>query len=330
MAGPACYAPARMAIGIDAAGSVRAPSGSLRRKLHRSRYLYALFAAPFAFFVLFEYAPLYGVLIAFKEIKVFRGLGAMLTAPGVGFKHFEQYLTDPYFWQLVRNTVLLQALGLAVGFPAPIILALMLNEVRAAPFKRVIQSITYLPHFISLVVICGMIVNFVATDGVVNDLLAFLGLGRTPFLVRPEWFRPIYVASEVWQDVGWGSIIYLAALTNVDPQLYEAAALDGAGRLRQLRHVTWPGILPTVVILFILNVGRIMEVGYQKIILLYTGATYETADVISTFVYRRGLIQSDFSYATAVGLFTSVIGIVLVISANRISRSLGGGDLSLW
>ena len=323
MAGPACYAPARMAIGIDAAGSVRAPSGSLRRKLHRSRYLYALFAAPFAFYVLFEYAPLYGVLIAFTDTKVFRGLGAMLTAPGVGFKHFEQYLTDPYFWQLARNTVLLQALGLAVGFPAPIILALMLNEVRAAPFKRVIQSITYLPHFISLVVICGMIVNFVATDGVVNDFLAVLGLPRTSFLVRPEWFRPIYLASEVWQDVGWGSIIYLAALTNVDPQLYEAAALDGAGRLRQLRHVTWPGILPTVVILFILALGRIMEVGYQKIILLYTGATYETADVISTFVYRRGLIQSDFPYATAVGLFTSVIGVVFVVSANRISRSLG-------
>ncbi len=317
-----------MANGIGTAGGVRAPSSSLRRKLHRSRYLYALFAAPFAFYVLFEYAPMYGVLIAFKEIKVFRGLGAMLAAPGVGFKYFEQYLSDPYFWNLVRNTVLIQVLGLAVGFPAPIILSLLLNEVRAVAFKRVIQSITYLPYFISQVVICGMIVNFVATDGVVNDFLAFLGLPRTSFLVRPEWFRPIYIASDVWEHVGWGSIIYLAALTNVDPQLYEAASLDGAGRLRQLRHVTWPGILPTVVILFILALGRIMEVDYQKIILLYTGATYETADVISTFVYRRGLLQSDFSYATAVGLFTSVICIVFVVSANRISRSLG--ETSLW
>lgn len=317
-----------MADSISTAGSVRSWS-SLRRKLHRSRYLYVLFAAPFLFYVLFEYAPMYGVLIAFKEIKVFRGLGAMLSAPGVGFKYFELYLSDPYFWKLVRNTVLIQALGLAVGFPAPIVLALMLNEVRAVAFKRVIQSITYLPHFISLVVICGMIVNFVATDGVVNDFLAFLGLPRTPFLVRPEWFRAIYVGSDVWQDVGWGAIIYLAALTTVDQQLYEAASLDGAGRWRQLRHVTWPGILPTVVILFILALGRIMDVGYQKIILLYTGATYETADVIATFVYRRGLIQSDFSYATAVGLFTSVIGILFVVSANRISRSLGGG-VSLW
>ncbi len=317
-----------MADSISTAGSVRSWS-PLRRKLHRSRYLYVLFAAPFLFYVLFEYAPMYGVLIAFKEIKVFRGLGAMLSAPGVGFKYFELYLSDPYFWKLVRNTVLIQALGLAVGFPAPIVLALMLNEVRVIAFKRAIQSITYLPHFISLVVICGMIVNFVATDGVVNDFLAFLGLPRTPFLVRPEWFRAIYVGSDVWQDVGWGAIIYLAALTTVDPQLYEAAALDGAGRWRQLRHVTWPGILPTVVILFILALGRIMDVGYQKIILLYTGATYETADVIATFVYRRGLIQSDFSYATAVGLFTSVIGILFVVSANRISRSLGGG-VSLW
>ena len=317
-----------MADSISTAGSVRSWS-SIRRKLHRSRYLYVLFAAPFLFYVLFEYTPMYGVLIAFKEIKVFRGLGEMLSAPGVGFKYFELYLSDPYFWKLVRNTVLIQALGLAVGFPAPIVLALMLNEVRAVAFKRAIQSITYLPHFISLVVICGMIVNFVATDGVVNDFLAFLGLPRTPFLVRPEWFRAIYVASNVWQDVGWGAIIYLAALTTVDPQLYEAASLDGAGRWRQLRHVTWPGILPTVVILFILAMGRIMEVGYQKIILLYTGATYETADVIATFVYRRGLIQSDFSYATAVGLFTSVIGILFVVSANRISRSIGGG-VSLW
>lgn len=315
-----------MADSISTAGSVRSWS-SLRRKLHRSRYLYVLFAAPFLFYVVFEYAPMYGVLIAFKEIKVFRGLGDMLAAPGVGFKYFELYLADPYFWQLVRNTVLIQALGLAVGFPAPIVLALMLNEVRAIAFKRVIQSITYLPHFISQVVICGMIVNFVATDGVVNDFLAFFGLPRTPFLVRPEWFRPIYVASDVWQHVGWGAILYLAALTTVDPQLYEAASLDGAGRWRQLRHVTWPGILPTVVILFIFAMGRIVEVGYQKIILLYTGATYETADVIATFVYRRGLIQSDFSYATAVGLFTSVIGILFVVSTNRISRHSGH---SLW
>ena len=318
-----------MADSVSTAGSARsAPSVSIRRKLHRSRYLYLMFAAPFLFYVLFEYAPMYGVLIAFKEIKVFRGLGAILSAPGIGFKHFEQYLTDPYFWTLVRNTVLIQVLGLAVGFPAPIVLAMMLNEVRAIAFKRAIQSITYMPHFISLVVICGMIVNFVSTDGVVNNFLAFLGFQRTAFLVRPEWFRPIYIASDIWQHVGWGSIIYLAALTNVDPQLYEAASLDGAGRWRQLRHVTWPGIVPTVVILFILALGRIMEVGYQKIILLYTGATYETADVIATYVYRRGLIESDFSYATAVGLFTSVIGIAFVVSANRISRSLG--ETSLW
>ena len=318
-----------MADSVSTAGKVRpAPSVSIRRKLHRSRYLYLMFAAPFLFYVLFEYAPMYGVLIAFKEIKVFRGLGAILSAPVIGFKHFEQYLTDPYFWTLVRNTVLIQVLGLAVGFPAPIVLAMMLNEVRAIAFKRAIQSITYMPHFISLVVICGMIVNFVSTEGVVNNFLAFLGFQRTAFLVRPEWFRPIYIASDIWQHVGWGSIIYLAALTNVDPQLYEAASLDGAGRWRQLRHVTWPGILPTVVILFILALGRIMEVGYQKIILLYTGATYETADVIATYVYRRGLIESDFSYATAVGLFTSVIGIAFVASANRISRSLG--DTSLW
>lgn len=299
-----------------------------KRKIHRDRYLYLLFGLPFLFYLLFHYLPIYGVLIAFKRIVVFRGLGEILGAPWVGLRYFQEYLTDPYFWKLARNTVLIRLYGLIWGFPSPIILALLLNEVRNGTFKRLVQSITYLPHFISLVVICGMIVNFLATDGLVNQMIGRLGIEAIPFLTRPEWFRTIYIGSDIWQHAGFGSIIYLAALTNIDPQLYEAAEIDGAGRWRQLVHVTLPGIAPTITILFILRLGRIMEVGYQKIILLYNGATYETADVISTYVYRRGLINSDFAYATAVGLFTSLIGLVFVYTANRMARALG--ETSLW
>jgi putative aldouronate transport system permease protein len=298
------------------------------KRLSENRYLYALFALPFLYYILFRYLPIYGVLIAFKRIVVFRGLGEIFSAPSVGLKHFRQYLSDPYFWKLARNTVLIRLYGIVWGFPAPIILALLLNELRNDKFKRVIQSITYLPHFISLVVICGMLINFLSTEGLINQLLGLFRVPATNYLAKPEWFRTIHVGSDIWQHVGFGSIIYLAALTNIDLQLYEAAAIDGAGRWRQLIHVTMPGIAPTITILFILRLGRIMEVGYQKIILLYNGATYETADVISTYVYRRGLINSDFAYATAVGLFTSLIGLVFVYTANRIARAVG--ETSLW
>ncbi len=300
----------------------------IRKQLAANRYLYILFALPFLYYIAFRYLPIYGVLIAFKKIVVFRGLGEIMGAPWVGFLYFKQYLSDPYFWKLARNTVLIRFYGIVWGFPSPIILALMLNELRNDKFKRVIQSITYLPHFISLVVVCGMLISFLSTEGLINRMLGIFGTTPANFLAKPEWFRVIFVGSDIWQHVGFGTIIYLAALTNIDPQLYEAAAIDGAGRWRQLIHVTFPGLAPTITILFILRLGRIMEVGYQKIILLYNGATYETADVISTYVYRRGLIQSDFAYATAVGIFSSLIGLVFVYTANRIARAVG--ETSLW
>ncbi len=302
--------------------------GYIRKQLSANRYLYALFALPLLYYIFFHYLPIYGVLIAFKRIVVFRGLGEIMKAPWVGLKYFRQYLSDPYFWTLARNTVLIRLYGIIWGFPAPIVLAVLLNELRNDKFKRIIQSITYLPHFISLVVICGMLVNFLSTEGLINRFLGAFGFEPTSFLAKPEWFRTIYISSDIWQHVGFGSIIYLAALTSIDPQLYEAAAIDGANRWGRLIHVTLPGLASTITILFILRLGRIMEVGYQKIILLYNGATYETADVISTYVYRRGLIQSDFAYATAVGLFTSLIGLVFVYSANRVARSVG--ETSLW
>jgi putative aldouronate transport system permease protein len=219
-------------------------------------------------------------------------------------------------------------LDLLIGFPAPIILALLLNEMRFEPFKRLVQTVTYMPHFISLVVMVGLMVDFLASDGLINNLLRGMGLLPTPFLQRSEWFQLTYVLSGVWQQVGWGCIIYLAALSNIDPALYEAAMMDGAGRFRQLLHITLPGILPTITILLILRLGAMMSVGYEKIILMYNPQTYETADVISTFVYRKGILDANFSFSAAVGLFNSTINFALLVIANTLSRR--AGETSLW
>ncbi|HOJ11576.1 MAG TPA: ABC transporter permease subunit [Clostridiales bacterium] len=302
--------------------------GRIRRAFMRDKYLYLMFLLPLLYYIIFHYVPMYGILIAFKKIKVFRGLGSILEAPWNGAQYFKEYLKDPYFWKLVRNTILIRIYDIAWGFPVPIIFALLLNEVRNNVFKRTIQSITYLPHFLSTVVICGMITTFLATDGLINNIIKAFGGEAIQFLAKSEWFRTVFIASGIWQNFGWESIIYIASLTAIDVELYDAARIDGAGRWKQTIHVSLPGIMPTIIILFILNLGKIMNVGYQKILLLYNGATYETADVISTFVYRRGLIETNFSYATAVGLFSTVIGLMFIISANKISKKVG--ETSLW
>lgn len=300
----------------------------IKRAFLRDKYLYLLFLLPFSYYIIFEYVPMYGILIAFKKIKVFTGFGTILHTPWIGFAYFQEYLSDPYFWKLVRNTILIRIYEILWGFPVPIIFALLLNEVRSKIFSRTIQSLTYLPHFISTVVVCGMITTFLATDGLVNQIISALGGTAIQFLAQPQWFRTIFVSSGIWQNFGWESIIYLAALTSIDVELYNAAKIDGAGRWKQTLHITLPGIAPVAIILLILNMGKIMNVGYQKILLLYNGVTYETADVIATYVYRKGLIDSDFSYATAVGLFSTLIGFAFVYAANRTSRAVTG--TSLW
>jgi putative aldouronate transport system permease protein len=268
---------------------------------------------------------MYGIIIAFKDYKVTSGIAG---SRWVGLKYFKQFLSDPYGWKLIRNTVLLRVYTILVGFPAPILLALLLNEIQNTRFKRFVQTTSYLPHFISIVVVAGMIVNFLGNDGILNSLIAALGGKRVSWLMAPEYFRTIYVLSGIWQHAGWGSIIYLAALTSIDPQLYEAAYIDGAGRFRRLVNITLPGIAPTVTIMFLLRMGTIMTIGYQKILLLYTGATYETADVLSTYIYRRGILGADFSFATAIGLFQAVIGICFVVASNSIAKRVS--EHSLW
>ena len=224
--------------------------------------------------------------------------------------------------------MLISLYSLLFSFPAPILLALLLNELRSNKFKRCVQTVSYLPHFISVMVVCGMIIDFTRSDGLINDIVALFGGSRQTMLLNPAMFRSIYIVSDIWQGVGWGSIIYLSALTSIDAEQYEAAVIDGAGRLQKVLHVTLPGIAPTIVIMLIMRIGQIMNVGYEKIILLYNGNTYETADVISSFVYRKGLIEADYGYSTAIGLFNSSINLLLLLIANTVSRKVS--ETSLW
>lgn len=292
-------------------------------RMHKGAYLIVLPVV--VFYILFHYKPMYGLIIAFKNYSPAKGITGSSWA---GFKHFEDFLTNPYFWRLMRNTLTISLSNLIFSFPAPIILALLLNEIKNKAFLRGSQMIMYIPHFISLVVICGMIINFTDIDGVINDLLNVFGIERKAYLNYPQYFVPIYVISDIWQGIGWNSIIYMAALTGIDTSLYEAATIDGAGRWKQTLHVTIPGILPTIIIMLLMRIGNLLSVGYEKVILLYNPLTYETADIISTYVYRKGLLEQNYSFSTAVGLFNSIISFILLIGANTLSKRCGEG--SLW
>ncbi|SCE80474.1 carbohydrate ABC transporter membrane protein 1, CUT1 family [Micromonospora haikouensis] len=296
-----------------------------RQALRKDWQLYSLAVAPLLFFLVFRYLPMAGNVIAFRK---FSPGGSLFGETWVGLRYVRLFLADPTFWEVFTNTLVLGTLTLLFCFPLPIVLALLLNEVRARRLKRFVQSVSYLPHFLSIVIVAAMVMQLTSMDGTVNQIVRGLGGEAVPFLQQPEWFRTIYVSSEVWQTVGWGTILYLAALTTIDENLYEAARIDGANRWRQTWHVTLPGIRPTMVTLLILNIGTFMAVGFEKILLLYNPLTYPTADVISTYLYRMGFESSNFSYAAAIGLFEAVIGLTLVLSANAISKRTVG--TSLW
>lgn len=299
----------------------------IKKEWNRNKYVYALAIPLIAYYAIFHYGPMYGIIMAFQDYSIVDGISG---SPFIGFDNFIKFFESHYFWRLIKNTLALSIQNILWGFPAPLILALLLNEVKHKKFKKAVQTITYLPHFISLVVVCGMLNQFLARDGFLTSFLANLGLvEQTNLLAIKEYFRTIYVASGIWQEIGWGTIIYLAALSGVDEQLYEAAAIDGANRLRRLIHITLPSIAPTIIMLFILRVGQVMSVGFEKVILLYNPQTYETADVLSTYIYRYGLGGSfDYGYTTAIGLFSSVINFALVIAANQISKKVS--ETSLW
>lgn len=297
----------------------------VRKDWYRNKTLYLLAVPVVLWYLLFCYKPMYGALIAFQDYRPARGIWG---SEWVGMKHFIRFFDSYYFVRLMRNTLLLSFYSLLFGFPAPILLALLLNEVKNGKFKRIIQTVTYLPHFISLVVIVGLIKDFCLTDGLLNDIIAAFGGERIPLLQQPSLYRPIYILSGIWQEVGWGSIIYLAALSGIDAQLYEAAAIDGAGKLRQAISITIPGLMPTIIMMLILRFGSLMGMGYEKTILLYNEATYETADIISSYVYRSGLLEQNWSYSTAIGLMNSVVNCILLITANAVSRKMTKS--SLW
>ncbi|WP_238456185.1 ABC transporter permease [Lederbergia galactosidilytica] len=291
----------------------------------KSWQLYTFLLPALLFFVIFHYIPMYGVQIAFKDFFATMGING---SPWVGFEHFERFFNSYYFWRLLKNTLIISLYQLCL-FPLPIIFALMLNELRNGAFKKWTQTLTYAPHFISVVVVVGMIIAFLdPTTGIINLLIEKLGGDSVQFLTSPSWFRHIYVWSGEWQGLGWGSIIYLAALAGVNPELLEAAKVDGATRFQRILHINIPAILPTIVILFILNIGSFMAIGFEKVLLLQNSLNSETSDIIQTFVYETGLLEGQYSFAAAVGLFDSVINIILLVTVNQIARKVS--DNSLW
>ncbi|MEF3303976.1 ABC transporter permease subunit [Paenibacillus sp. GYB003] len=314
---------------------VRAPAASAVRPKRRGRairairrhwQLYALMAPVLVYFIVFHYMPMYGVQIAFKDFIATKGIWG---SPWVGLKHFDRFFDSYFFWRLLKNTLGISLYELAVGFPIPIVLALMINEVRHKGYKKFIQTVTYAPHFLSTVVLVGIVIMFLSpTSGIVNTIIKAFGGEPIFFMTKPEWFKTVYVLSGVWQQMGWSSIIYLAALAGIDPGLHEAARVDGASRLQRIWHINLPGIMPTVVILLILNIGSLMGVGFEKVFLMQNSLNTESSDVISTYVYRSGLLGAQYSFASAVGLFNSVVNFVLLLTVNRIAKAVN--QSSLW
>ena len=297
----------------------------LKKSFKDNWQIYSFLLIPLLWLALFHYIPMVGNVIAFRR---FVPGGSILGDTWVGFHFFRMFWADAVFWRVFRNTLILGVGTLLWTFPMPIILSLMLNEVKSTKFKKIAQTLSYLPHFLSVVVVVGIIQQLTRTAGPINNLLYFFGLERIPFLQLPEWFRTVFITSRVWQTTGWGTILYLAALTNIDPTLYEAAKVDGANRWKQTWHITLPGIRPTIITLLILNVGWVLGVNFEQVLMMQTPLTFQTSDIVSTYLFRLGIQSAQFSYATAIGLFQSLIGITLLTVTNFISKKLT--DSSLW
>ncbi|MEZ4865726.1 MAG: ABC transporter permease subunit [Caldilineaceae bacterium] len=292
--------------------------------LRKHGFYYLLFLPAALYFIIFRYLPMFGLVIAFKDVSPFAGLDGILNEPFVGFKHFQNFFRSYFFWDIMENTVMISLWKTLWGFPAPIILALLINEVRNVFFKRTMQTISYLPHFLSMVVVAGLVYVVLGVQGgLVNHIVRFFGGGAQNFLGNPKYFRTILVTTSVWQTVGWGSILYLAAMASINPELYEAAMIDGANKWHQAWSVTLPSITYVIVILLIFRIGDLLDAGFEQILLLYSPAVYGVADIIDTYVYRAGLLDLKYSFGTAVGLFKSVVALFLLLAANKIAHRLG-------
>lgn len=305
------------------------PRSGWIKHIRKNIYLYGMLVPPTLFFLLFKYLPIAGTLLSVRKFKAGGGLGTIIGTEWIGFKYFRMFLEDPSFWIAFKNTIVIGAYGLLFGFPIPILFALLLNEVRTKWFKRFVQTTSYLPHFISSVIIYGLLNELLSpSTGIINSWIRSFGGEPIIFLLDPAWYRTIYTGSGIWQSMGFNAILYLAALSNVDPQLYEAAEMDGASRFRKIYHVTLPGIMPTIVITLILAIGNLLGSNFDKALLLFNGANQETSDILSTYLYRIGIVQANYNYGTAAGLFNSLISLMFLWSANRFSRRFS--ETSLW
>ncbi|MUG85336.1 ABC transporter permease subunit [Paenibacillus timonensis] len=299
----------------------RTKTGLLRKRLWRNKWLYLMLLPGVLYFIIFKYFPMYGLIISFQDYKPYDGIRG---SEWVGLEHFRRLFTEPDFMIILKNTVILFALNLFIYFPVPIILALMLNELRGHFFKRLFQTFVYLPHFMSWVIIVSITYVMVTMDGgIINELLVYFGLEKINFLLNPEWFRPMYILQVIWREAGWGTIIYLAGMAAIDPGLYEAARMDGAGRMRQVWHITLPSIRGVIITLFILKIGHVLDLGFEHVYLLLNSMNRQVAEIIDTYVYTAGLRQGQYSYSTAIGFFKSVIGLILVMLVNKLSKKIG-------
>ena len=298
----------------------------IRKDMQRNWSLYVMAVPVIAFYLLFAYRPMYGLVIAFKDFRPALGVwGSPWSDPW--YRHFRVWFTDPFFFRVVRNTFQLSFLNILFGFPAPIILALLINELRNQKFKRFVQTITYMPFFISMVVVAAIIRNYVSFGGIFSQIVVFFGGEPRNFLMHTQYFYPIFIISDIWQFVGWNSIIFLAVIASIDQEQYEAAVIDGASRLQQMFRITLPNMVPIISILFILRMGSILHVNFEKVLLLYNEAIFEVADIISTYVFRRGILQANFSFGAAVGIFNSVVNVFFLLTANYLSRKRTGNSL---
>lgn len=306
-------------------GGVRSLPHNLAVDIRRNPVLYLMLLVILAYFLIFHYAPMAGLIMAFEDYAPAKG---PFRSEWVGLENFKVFFSGPFVGRLIRNTVLLGLLDLVVNFPAPIIFALLLNEIKQKAYKKVIQTISYMPYFISAVVACGMVISFTQSGGVIAELFAFAFDGKSVNLLNEKnWYRPIYILQNTWQGMGYGSIIYLAALSGIDQGLYDAAECDGAGYFRKMLHVTLPGLTSTIVMMFILRMGTVFSVGADKTLLLYSAANYEVSDIINTYVYRMGMEQQDYGLSTAVGLFNSIIGTIMLLSSNKVLKKLTGSGM---
>ncbi|OBW51766.1 protein lplB [Bacillus safensis] len=307
--------------GVPAAALKSEKRKRLINQLLSQKFLYLMILPGLIYFIVFKYVPMWGLIIAFQDYQPFLGI---LGSEWVGFKHFIRLFTEPTFFILLKNTLILFAMNVVIFFPIPILLALLLNEVRLALFKKFVQTMIYIPHFMSWVIVVSLSFVLLTVDGgLMNELIAFFGGEKINFLLSQEWFRPMYILQVIWREAGWSTIIYLAAITAVDPQLYEAAKMDGAGRLRQMWHITLPAIKSVIVVLLILKIGDTLELGFEHVYLLLNATNREVAEIFDTYVYTAGLKQGQFSYSTAVGLFKAAVGLILVMLANRLAKKFG-------